>query len=81
MNEPTNPNIPEPGAAWYNVGAGWGWLVGDGAAAMATTVWEEDTDFDDAFTIRTGNVERQTRARVVPNRRSDKNTQDEREET
>ena len=46
---------------------------------MATTIWEENTYFDHAFTISTGNVERQTHTCVVPYRRSDQRTQDDRQ--
>ena len=67
-----NPFIPDPGATWFNVGAGWGGLVGDVSVAMATTIWEENTYVGHAFIIGAGNVERQIHASVVPYGRSER---------
>ena len=41
---------------------------------MATTIREDNTHFDHAFIIGTGNVERQTLTSVAPHRRSDQST-------
>lgn len=79
VKDSTNPIIPDPAAAWDNFGAGWWWLVGDFSVAMATTIWEESTYFDHTFTICPGNVEREIHACVVPYRRSEHSTQDDRE--
>lgn len=76
---PMNAVIPDPGAVGYNVGAGGWWAVCDFDIAMATTIREENTNFDRAFIVGAGNVEHQTHTIVTPNRRSAQSAQEETE--
>lgn len=66
--------IPDPRAVWCHLEAGWWWPIVDFSIAMATTIREDNTDFDHAFVIGAGNVERQIHTSVVPYRRSDQST-------